>query len=500
MSAPAWMRMAVDRWGAEIARRRAGRDLIGLMTGLRKYESRQLAHLARSADWDLTAMRQGLETWESERKRGAAASPPAAPAPVAEDWEIAPGAERPAKESIQTDEDGDRLAVSAEGQGLVRNLDDLAREAGIDLAVWAADDFKVRTWATPMRRRRAGVDGKRADDEVCVVRSWYVAAAFRRRLDTLTAATDWTPRPRVAPIRSAAVPVAVLLPDMQIGYRWGPRHRQLLPLHDWAAIDAALRFVRVVQPQVVQNLGDGLDFAAFSTKFAVPLELRDTARPSLLTAHAILRRQRDAAPSAEIDYQGGNHEARSETALIGTEYDGLTTAGAPDGPPVLSFAHLLGLDALDVTWRRYGEHRWLFDRVLVHHGDVVRAKGGGTVAAVIRDAHHSVVFGHIHRLELASRTIHGPAGRRVITAATPGCLCRTDGAVPGVSQRPDWQQGVGLVWWDETRQQEHIELIPIHDGVLVWRGERIEGEGAELAAEVGAAIGWPQVAAGAEAA
>lgn len=428
-------------------------------------------------------------------------------APLQEELEVADEASEPPASpgvTVRQRSEGADLEVEAQGndahsserdQGVVRNLEELMAQADIDPAQWTADDFQARTWATPMRRRRMGEGGVRLDDEISVVRSWYVSAKFRRRLDKVTSAADWGKRvPRRARAVTSPSVAAVIFPDMQLGYRWGRGHQVLEPLHDWAAIDAGLRLLQLVQPDVVQNLGDGLDFAAFSTKFPVALELRDTTRPSLLSMHALLRMQRELVRGAEIDYQGGNHEERSERALVGTEYDGLTRADAPDGPPVLSFASLLGLDALDITWRRYGEHRWLFDSVLVHHGDKVKSRGGLTAADVIRDAQSSVLFGHIHRLEQASRTIHGPAGVRTITAASPGCLCRVDGAVPGVTKRPDWQQGMGIVWWDAARKQDHLELIPIHDGILYFRGDRIEGDGVRLAAEVAEQIRYPQVA------
>lgn len=379
------------------------------------------------------------------------------------------------------------------GQGPVRNLDELMAEAEIDPAAWTTDDFKVRTWPTAMRFRRTGSDGQRLDDEVVVVRNWYCAATFRRRLDRVTSPADWgarlerRERPNVTATR-----VAVVIPDIHVGYRWGRGHQALHPLHDWAAIDAVFQLVHVVRPDVVQVLGDLLDNAAFSTKFPVALELRDTVRPSLLTGHAILRQIRIDCPSAEIDYQGGNHESRGERGAVGTEFDGLTPADDVDGAPLLSFARMLGLDALDISWRNYGEHRWLFERILVEHGSKVKSRGGLTVAEIIRDAQTSVLFGHIHRAEMASRTIHGPAGRRVITACSPGTLARIDGTVPGVSNRPDWQQGVALVSFDGG--QEHIELVPIHDGVLYWRGERFEGDGDRLADEVAKQIRYPQIA------
>lgn len=421
-----------------------------------------------------------------------------------EDLELAdPKAERPADPALDVRQrDPDCLEVNAGGNslhggGMVRNLEELFREGNIDPDVWTADDFQVRTWSTPMRRRRTSPSGARLDDEVLTVRSWYTSAKLRRRLDRVTSAADFTARlPRKPSRMTSALALCVVLPDMQVGYRWADNHRKLIPLHDWDAIAAALELIKILQPQMVQDIGDGLDNAAFSEKFKAALELRDTARPSALSRHGILRRIREIVPGAEIDVQGGNHEERTERPIVGTELDGLKTADRPDGPPILSFANILGLDSLDITWRNYGEHRFLWDTVMVEHGSKVKARGGLTAADIIRDSMHSVVFGHIHRREQASRTIHTPGGPRVITASTAGCLCRIDGAVPGVTKRPDWQQGLELIWFDETNQQDHHQIIPIERGVLYYNGRRIEGNGAHLAAEIAAQIDWPQIAAG----
>lgn len=394
-------------------------------------------------------------------------------------------------------EDEDTLHVSAKGQGIVRNLDELYDVAEISPADWAADDFQARTWATPLRQRVEDGTGK-VKDKIVVVRSWYISAKFRRRLDINVTYPEWkAPAPMVRK-PSSLVPSAIILPDWQTGYRWQNKHRKLLPLHDWNALDAALQLTAMLNPTIVQMLGDNIDLAPFSTKYDLSNDLRDTTIPSILTVHSLLRRLMAVAPHAEVDWQGGNHDDRGQRAVRGRgtgleEMDNLTTADNPNGAPVLSFAHLVGLEKLGISWRPYHEERWLWNAVRIHHGELVRSGGGKTVAKALQDATHSQLFGHIHRREIAAKTIWGPKGRHEIYAASPGCLCDVSGNVPGVSAHPDWQQGIGIVWWDEARGQEHIEIVPIHNGVLVWKGERIVGDGARLSEEIAEEIGWPQI-------
>lgn len=485
------LRVLLAKHGPEIARRQA------LVSAGASSKSARAGVVALMQDLGLSQHDAGeLIGWVREHGYEAATSPaaPAPPPPQETETPEPPAPEQPEVDVRAADEDS--LHVSAKGQGLVRNLDDLYDLAEIDRAVWTADGFQARTWATPVKRQRYGPEGVRVDDDVVIIRSWYVSAKFRKRLDAGVTFPKWVPTPRLDRPEGRAVACALILPDMQGGYRWADRHRRLLPLHDWAALDVALQLAQILDPEVVQLLGDNLDLAPFG-KYDVTNDLRETTRPTLLSMHAYLRRLRSAAPSADVDYQGGNHDRRSESALHRAgleEAQGLAPATDDDGSPgALHFARLLGLDELGITYRDYGGERWLWNAIRIHHGELVRNGGGKTVAAAIGQAHYSEVFGHIHRAEIAHRTVHGPRGRRTIAAASPGCLCHVDGRVPGVNARPDWQQGIGIAWWDEGRQQEHIEVLPIHDGVLVWRGQRIEGDADRLADEIGAEIGWDQV-------
>jgi hypothetical protein len=387
-------------------------------------------------------------------------------------------------------EDDDDLSPSKRGSQVVRNLEELAKQAEIDLSKWSDEGtFKVATWPTTLKRK------SRDGDQIVVVRSWYVSARFKRRLDSLVLPTDFgkpLQRKNVKP--GSSIEVAITVPDMHVGYRWSDGHQKLLPLHDWNAHDVVLQLIKEVQPNIIQNLGDGLDNAPFSDKWKVPISLRDTARPSLLTMYALLRAQRQLAPEAEINWQSGNHDERTERPFVGTEWDGLQAADRPNGPPVLSIHNLLGLEGLDIRWQNYGDYRWLWDSILIEHAPPkMSGKSGKTVSEVIRDATHSTVFGHIHRCEMASRTLHFPQGIKTISAMSCGTLGRVDGFLPGYTKRPNYQHGVGIIYWDRDKRQEHIEVLPIHDGVLFYRGMQLRGDGYALCREIASQIGYPQI-------
>jgi hypothetical protein len=67
-------------------------------------------------------------------------------------------------------------------------------------------------------------------------------------------------------------------------------------------------------------------------------------------------------------------------------------------------------------------------------------------------------------------------------AASPGCLARIDGAVPStkggidLDGRPltrveDWQQGIGIVRYEEGDGRFTYENVAIHNGWCMWQGK-----------------------------
>ena len=188
---------------------------------------------------------------------------------------------------------------------------------------------------------------------------------------------------------------------------------------------------------------------------------------------------RKACPEAEIVYMEGNHEHRILRAITDNadEIVHLRPAHDLDGSTVLSVDRLLGLKDLDVEYHGpYGASYWLWDEIRVHHGNVVRPKGGGTVTAMLNNSTHSQIVGHIHRREYACKTIQNSGGTKIIEAMSPGCLCRLDGAVPHAagSSVLNWQQGLGLV--HKNQDKLHMHVLPIVDNQIVIHGKAFTGE------------------------
>jgi hypothetical protein len=341
----------------------------------------------------------------------------------------------------------------------IRTLQDLLKAARIDKG-WRVRSWSANAWEmmgkgdTPVQLYQVKAQLERAPE--------YLAPLIREPISFR----------RTASRSGGVIKRAVILPDTQHGYRWDATRRELDPLHDDAALAVTVRLIKDVQPDAVILLGDHLDLAPWSMKFPREQSLAYTTQPAIEALHSWLATIRKAAPSAVIRYMGGNHEDRIQRVLVDrlSEAEELRPADDPTGHSMLSIPRLLALDGLDIEYLPYGDEYWLWDTIRIHHGHTARKGGGRTVAALAEGAQHHEIVGHVHRLELCQRTLHGPEGQRVITVMSPGCLCRLDGVVPAAAPRNDWQQGVGLVSLDVATGDVTMLPVPIYGGRLLWHG------------------------------
>jgi hypothetical protein len=149
----------------------------------------------------------------------------------------------------------------------------------------------------------------------------------------------------------------------------------------------------------------------------------------------------------------------------------------------MSVPYLCNLDDYDVEYLPgypTGAH-WINNRLKIIHGDKV-ASGSSTAHKYLATEKTSVIYGHVHRREWAERTRDDHDGAYTIMAASPGCLARTDGAVPStkgghdLDGRPlyrseDWQTGCGIVTYEPGDGKFVYEQIAIDNGWAFWRGK-----------------------------
>ena len=327
----------------------------------------------------------------------------------------------------------DTITVTAKG-ARIRTLGQLLDVAEVDTKKWKVSQYKVNTWEVASGNKDTGVN---------VIPVWQVKANLEPIVFSDLNAVQPLQILKRTPSepRNDKLKKAVIIPDSQHGFMWRDRYKKLEPLHDRASMDAILQFTHQFQPDVIVLLGDMADFAQWSIKFPREPCLRQTTQPTINELYWQLAQFRSACPSARMVYTAGNHEERLNKYQV-KHFDegmGLRYANDTSEDPIFHMKRLLALDSLDIEYvGPYNKDWWLWDRIRVHHGDIARNKGGATVTVRVADGDWSEVFGHIHRVELAQRRVKSPSGHKIITAMSPGCLCRVDGAVPGVTKNPDW--------------------------------------------------------------
>ena len=352
--------------------------------------------------------------------------------------------------------------ITADG---VHTAEELAATSGLDLSEFRIVHHKVKTWGV----QQAG--GRTAELGSTVVRlerlpSWYLNPIKL---------PHWK-RKKPKRIPDSEVDTVLLIPDSQNGYLRGD-DGTLIPMHDRRAWDLAVRAAKTIKPNMVVLLGDMLDLAPWSTRWPASPRTRDTTNPALAELYWWVRQIRFNAPAARIVYVEGNHEARIFKGMRDRLEEAESVRAPLDVHRALSLQKLLHLDSLSVEYvGPYGADFWLWKDsphpVRITHGRTHGSGGGATVAKVLREADYSRVFGHVHRREMASRTVHGPQGHYERFALTPGCMCRLDDVVPAVAERMDWQQGLGVL----RRVGDVVlpELIPIVEGTCTINGKVIE--------------------------
>lgn len=360
-------------------------------------------------------------------------------------------------------------------------LDYALKLGGVDMNVWEVEKFVVNEWEGFRSNVQKSLDFKEGvmtgtveDNGVLIVPLWQIKVWFKRKVAIQTAI------PPIAPVHFTLKPrahrqpevstlsFALVIPDCHVGFR--REGSKLVPFHDEKVLNMLVEFAYEWQPHRIVILGDLLDMPDWSEKFVREPDFQFLTQESLNRAAKFLAELRQACPLSQIDYIEGNHEVRLQR-LVMLQLPAAFGLKAVDARyPVLSVPHLLNLQALDINWHgNYPNDRvWINDNLACMHGDVVGSDSGQTVMKILKNASHSVVFGHIHRHEHATETRFGRDGMRFYTAYSPGCVCRIDGVVPGVRAEMNWQQGFGVVRYNKKFFQ--IVHVPVFDGKGYYDG------------------------------
>ncbi len=279
---------------------------------------------------------------------------------------------------------------------------------------------------------------------------------------------------------------AVILPDPQIGFRMFD-DGSMDAFHDEVSMNVALKILASLDKvDTIVNLGDFLDFAEFG-RFEMEPAFAKTTQAGIDRGHQFLCEQRANAPKAHIVLLEGNHDRRLQKSVTANTAAALhlKRAQVPEDWPVMSVPFLLRLNEDHLKVEYVGGYPagiyWINQNIACIHGHTTRSRGS-TVKAVVDDERTSIIHGHIHRIELQHKTRRTFEGPKRSLAASPGCLCRIDGAVPStkgstdphgrpVNAVEDWQQGMAVVTYEEGDANFDVELIPISRGEAIFRGK-----------------------------
>jgi len=293
---------------------------------------------------------------------------------------------------------------------------------------------------------------------------------------------------------------AVIIPDIQVGYydySIEPTVVDLQPIHDEKAISIGLAVISDLQPELIVMNGDNLDFEEVG-KYDKSKAYERMLQPAIDRMAEFLRQLREAAPSARIVWIEGNHEKRLQRylnerapALVGIR-KGKVSGEGRSKYPIISVSELCRVEDFDVEYLvGYPASRFSINKNLyVIHGDKVNSSGS-TAGKYLPSISQSVIYGHIHRMELSMVTRVTEQGSRTVMAASFGTWCRIDGAVPSVKGGQDedgrpvlqgvenWQQGIGIITYEPHgvgHEWFYPELMWIIDGRAVFRGKEYIAE------------------------
>jgi len=354
--------------------------------------------------------------------------------------------------------------------GKAPTLQTLLEKFNVSEEEWKVTNFKVNQWDVSAKEE---VDGKivwnthtNYQARASLVRKRPVKCDF----PSVQGATVGDVKLNVkTPKRN--LNVDIVLPDAQVGFKRDIHSGELTPLHDLKAIAIATEIIKEIKPNRIIMLGDMLDLPDWSTHYVRSPEFYFTTQPSLDWLASWIKELRPYCK--EMVYIEGNHEKRMIDSIVQNTIQayGIKPANEPDVPPIVSVPYMLGLHKMGVEYignYPHGEF-YINDNLVCIHGNKVGPKSGQSVMKMLDSPRISVIQGHVHRLEMGHKTVWSHGQPKIYQAVSLGTLARIDGVVPGGGTRYNWQQGFGIVEYDNDRFQ--IDSVGIYDGKAIFKGK-----------------------------
>lgn len=236
------------------------------------------------------------------------------------------------------------------------------------------------------------------------------------------------------------------------------------PFHDKKSLESVFYFVEAIQPDVITQLGDLVDFYHLSSYS------KDPTRLSLLQievemAREFWKRMNEICPDSKKFMKEGNHEHRLYTFLCKNP----ALAVLED----LSLQKLLRLEENNVKFSSYqGDLLFFNENLLVTHGDWTNKN-----AAYTHIDRHGVncVFGHTHRASTASKKNYGCD----LVGVECGFLgdLDSDGFTFMGPKTGDWVQAICVGHYDSMTKKWNLELVRIKDHNIYYGNKIFTPEG-----------------------
>lgn len=393
-----------------------------------------------------------------------------------------------AKQKIEFEQDGNTATARGYSTRRIRTLQDLIEVCQIDEEVWDIPKARVNKWEVGAKVAKKSivwengqiVEGMIEDPGKLTIEPLFQVEAHlvKRHPEPL--------EPVVSPVRISPTRLkkrqpalvtndnTLVLADPHFGFCRDEMTGELKPFHDRRALSIALQMAKDLQPDTIVILGDYADLAEFSDKFARGPELFRTTQPAIIEGTWFLTQLRLACPRARIIWIEGNHDARWEKFLVkhAQQVYRLHKGMGFNARAVTELPYLFNVDELDVEY--IGDYpngeAWISDEAKAIHGFKVRSNPGATATAIIADALETTVFGHVHDIEMATKTLWRRNGPQIVTAFCPGCLCHIDGRVPAIKAHMNWQQGIGVL----QHHGKEVLPVPVHirEGVAYYNNKQ----------------------------
>lgn len=361
-------------------------------------------------------------------------------------------------EEVRVDLDEEIGSVMVMASKAIKTPDELFAKAELDPDVWeiVPDSVTMKTWPVQMK-----VEG-----HPITVPCYYVAMRVRKTWEHC----DNLPSPVVLrvtrPLKRKPDPGAYSL------VVYGDEH---FPHHGPQNLNILYQILDFVNPNMTWGLGDTLDCEQLGRWPKDPFN-RTSLKEECRMAAEHLGIVHALTPNAEHGWMEGNHEDRlrkeiwsaMEKRSVGE------VMSLPGVKEVLEWPHQLGIDALGwetLTYTGAGgaNHKLLFDKLILKHGDKVGPKAGSAATKEREMYHKSGISGHTHRQAYIPRRDY---------SSTNGWW--EQGLLGQIREdyvaHADWQNGFSVVTWSADRSRFGVELVSIHDGVAYFRGQRFEGD------------------------